>query len=176
MKMEQTTTPGGGSGQPFVDEHGRALQEELDRLAALPQVQLTARPVFDRAQPVGSVAQKRGAICKLVCCGGQMDQKCNDLFGENACATVVDAVRLLRLKVEKKHGSESCLAKAAEWQAARNAASPQPAPANNALQALMAGSLELQQANRNLHAAEKSASRARAEHVQATAKLEQVGP
>jgi len=62
---------------------------------------LTEKCVFDRGY--GRIANKRGAICCLLCCGEQLDQKCNDLSGEGACPTVVDAVRLLRAKVEKSH-------------------------------------------------------------------------
>jgi len=43
-------------------------------------------------------------LMRLLCCGKQLDQKCNDLSGERACPTVVDAVRLLRAKVEKSRG------------------------------------------------------------------------
>ena len=62
----------------------------------LPQVYLylTEKCVFDRGNR--RIANKRGAICCLLCCGKQLDQKCNDLSGERACPTGVDAVRLLR--------------------------------------------------------------------------------
>ena len=63
---------------------------------------LTEKCVFDPGG--GRIANTRGAICRLLCCGKQLDQKCNDLSGERACPTVVDAVRLLRAKVEKSHG------------------------------------------------------------------------
>ena len=82
---------------------GDQLATELRLLNELPQVYLTEKCVFDRGN--GRIANKRGAICCLLwlCCGKQLDQKCNDLSGERACPTVVDAVRLLRAKVEKSH-------------------------------------------------------------------------
>ena len=43
------------------------LAEALKELRELPQVVLTESSVFDRAVPRGSVAQKRGVICKLLC-------------------------------------------------------------------------------------------------------------
>ena len=57
--------------------HGEALAAELRALADMPQVKLTPASVFDRAKLPGSIAQKRGVICKLRCCGCQLDQKCN---------------------------------------------------------------------------------------------------
>jgi len=84
---------------------GDQLATELRLLNELPQVHLTEKCVFDRGN--GRIANKRGAICRLLCCGKQLDQKCNDLSGEGACPTVVDAVRLLRAKVEKTEESLS---------------------------------------------------------------------
>ncbi|KAL1525139.1 hypothetical protein AB1Y20_020010 [Prymnesium parvum] len=160
-----------------LDEHGNGfLREQLNLLAALPQVQLTQNPVFDRATPKGSTAQKRGAICKIVCCGGQLDQKCNDLVGEQACPTVTDAVRLLRLKVLKKHGSDECTEKSRRWKDGNesNDAGVSTATPSNALLALMAGQSMLQRAQSALRAAEKTASQCRAAHVEATKELEKV--
>jgi len=85
-----------------LQAHGDQLVTELRLLNELPQVYLTEKCVFDRGN--GRIANKRGAICCLLCCGKQLDQKCNDLSGERACPTVVDAVRLLRAKVEKSYG------------------------------------------------------------------------
>ena len=65
--------------------HGEALAAELRALDDMPQVKLTPASVFDRAKPPGSIAQQRGVICKLRCCGRQLDQKCNDLTGDAAC-------------------------------------------------------------------------------------------
>ena len=86
-----------------LQAHGDQLDTELRLLSELPQVYLTEKCVFDRGN--GRIANKRGAICCLLwlCCGKQLiDQKCNDLSGERACPTVVDAVRLLRANVEKR--------------------------------------------------------------------------
>ena len=54
--------------------HGEALAAELWALDDMPQAKLTRASVFDRAKPPGSVAQQRGVICKLRCCGHQLDQ------------------------------------------------------------------------------------------------------
>ena len=78
----------------------------------MPQVKLTPASVFDRAKLPGSIAQKRGVICKLRCCGCQLDQKCNELTGDAACPTHVEAARRLRAKVAEQHGSAACLEKA----------------------------------------------------------------
>jgi len=86
-----------------LQAHGDQLATELRLLNELPQVYLTEKcSVFDPGN--GRIANKQGAICRLFCCGKQLDQKCNDLSGERACPTVVDAVRLLRAKVERSHG------------------------------------------------------------------------
>ena len=87
-----------------LQAHGDQLATELRLLSELPQVYLTEKCVFDRGHGRIGIANKRGAICCRLCCGKQLDQKCNDLSGERACPTVVDAVRLLRAKVEKSHG------------------------------------------------------------------------
>ena len=39
----------------------------------------------------------------LRCCGHPLDQKCNDLTGDAACPTHVEAARRLRAKVAKQH-------------------------------------------------------------------------
>ena len=91
-----------------LQAHGAQLATELRLLNELPQVYLTEKCVFDRGN--GRIANKRGAsICCLLCCGKQLDQKCNDLSGERAYPTVVDAVRLLKAKVEKSHGVGRCI-------------------------------------------------------------------
>ena len=92
--------------------HGEALAAELRALDDMPQVKLTPASVFDRAKLPGSIAQKRGVICKLRCCGCQLDQKCNELTGDAACPTHVEAARRLRAKVAEQHGSAACLEKA----------------------------------------------------------------
>ena len=86
---------------------GDQLATELRLLNELPQVCVTEKCVFDRGN--GRIANKSDAICCLLCCGKQLDQKCNDLSGERACRTVVDAARLLRAKVEKSHGVARCI-------------------------------------------------------------------
>ena len=95
-----------------LEAHGEALAAEMSALEEMPQVKLTASSVFDRATPPGTKAQLRGVICKLRCCGRQLDMKCNDLTGDRACPTHVEAARMLRAKVVEKHGSEECVAKA----------------------------------------------------------------
>ena len=90
-----------------LQAHGDQLDTELRLLSELPQVYLTEKCVFDRGN--GRIANKRGAICCLLCCGEQLDQKCNDFSGERACPTVVDAVRFLRAKVENCHGVGRCI-------------------------------------------------------------------
>ena len=77
-----------------LQAHGDQLATELRLLNELPQVYLTEKCVFDPGN--GRIANKRGAICRLFCCGRQLDQECNDLSGERSCPTVVDAVRVLR--------------------------------------------------------------------------------
>ena len=77
-----------------LTEHSEALAIELRALHDMPQVKLGPGAVFDRAKPPGSNAQKRGVICRLRCCGKPLDQKCNELVGEAACPTHVDAARI----------------------------------------------------------------------------------
>ena len=95
-----------------LEAHGEALAAEMQALEDMPQVKLTPASVFDRAKPAGTKAQQRGVICQLRCCGGQLDRRCNDLTGDKACPTHVEAARMLRAKVVEKHGSEECVAKA----------------------------------------------------------------
>ena len=59
-----------------LQAHGGQLATELRLLNELPQVYLTEKCVFDRGN--GRIANKRGAISCLLCCGKQLDQKCND--------------------------------------------------------------------------------------------------
>ena len=92
--------------------HGEALAAELRALDDMPQAKLTPASVFDRAKPPGSVAQQRGVICRLRCCGKPIDQKCNDRTGDAACPTHVEAARMLRSKIAEQHGSAACRAKA----------------------------------------------------------------
>ena len=68
-----------------LQAHGDQLATELRLLSELPQVYLTEKCVFDRGN--GRIANKRGAICCLLCCGEQLDQKCNAsrARGRTAC-------------------------------------------------------------------------------------------
>ena len=91
---------------------GERLLEQLRLLEQMPQVRLVPSSIFDRATPPGSNPQLRGVSCKLRCCKGGIDQKCNASTGENACPTHVEAAQLLRAKVMAKHGSAECIAKA----------------------------------------------------------------
>ena len=92
-----------------LQAHGDQLDTELRLLSELPQVYLTEKCVFDRGNGRIANNNKRGAICCRLCCGEQLDQKCNDFSGERACPTVVDAVRFLRAKVENCHGVGRCI-------------------------------------------------------------------
>ena len=103
------TTGAGGRARGARRGQGEALAAELRALDDMPQVKLTPASVFDRAKLPGSIAQKRGVICKLRCCGCQLDQKCNELTGDTACPTHVEAARRLRAKVAEQHGSAACL-------------------------------------------------------------------
>ena len=76
-----------------LQAHGDQLATELRLLNELPQVYLTEKCVFDRGNGRIANNNKRGAICCRLCCGEQLDQKCNAFSGERACPTVVDAVR-----------------------------------------------------------------------------------
>ena len=100
-----------------LNEHGEQLLDELRCLEAMPQVRLTPGCVFDRAKPPGSDAHKRGIICKLSCCGKQLDVKCNTLTGDAACPSVLDAARRLRKKISEQHGGVDCLELAQQAQA-----------------------------------------------------------
>ena len=134
-----------------LSEHGEQLLEELRLLGAMPQVRLTDACVFDRGN--GRVANKRGVICVLRCCGGQLDQKCNGVAGANACPTFVEAARLLRDKVQCRHGTPQCLAKAREALAEQAASST--APPEDALAALMGASVARQRVGSALRQAEE---------------------
>lgn len=154
-----------------VENEDDLLAEEIRKLEELPQVALSSQPWFDRARPPGSVAQKRGAICRVRCCGVQVDQKCNNLAGDGACPTILDAVKLLRVKVLSKHGSPACYEKLL---AITPIASSSPSRKADALATLMAGQLRLQRARLALRDAEQLAARRRAEALEASVQLEQV--
>ena len=84
-----------------------ATGTELRLLNELPQVYLTEKCVFDRGN--GRIANKRGAICCLLCCGEQqLDQKCNALSGEGACS--MQAVDVpLRFTPSRRHGRRAAV-------------------------------------------------------------------
>lgn len=154
---------------------GEELEHELSLLSELPlQVRLTANPLFDRATPRGSVAQKRGVICKLVCCGGQLDVKCNSLTGERACSTFAQAARMLRVKVLERHSREVCLAKAREHVTSQDGEAS-GTTVKNVHTVLMAGQIERQAATkafRGFRLAEAHLVRCRAIEVDATSSRE----
>ena len=143
--------------------HGEQLLAELQLLSELPQVRLTAAAVFDRAKPRGSVAQQRGVICKLTCCGGQLDVKCNDRSDDRACPTHVEAAQRLREKVLAQHGSPSCLERARR--AAEGASAS--APPANAFAQMLGAQVALQRAATALTRAEQRLEAARAHEAEA---------
>ena len=57
-------------------------------------------------------------------------KKCNDLVGEKACPTVVEAARFLRVQVNRDHSSDSCLAFARQKQAEEGGTSSDLEPQN----------------------------------------------
>ena len=162
---------------------GERLMEELRLLEEMPQVRLVPSSVFYRAKPPGSKPQLRGVSCKLRCCRMPCEVKCNALTDDRACPTHVEAARMLRAKVQEKHGSAECVAKthAAHAADASAAGSSSAAPAERTVVQLMASQLAIQRAHRELKAAqqqleeraevERIASEAR---VAATAALEEV--
>ncbi|KAL1530034.1 hypothetical protein AB1Y20_000959 [Prymnesium parvum] len=158
-----------------LHSHGDALAVELDRLSHMVQVKLTEGSVFDRAKPRGSVARKRGVICKLLCCGRQLDQKCNELIGDSACPTHVEAARMLVAKVEKYHSSAECLEKARLRSVAEDSSrATTREPPLNALAAMMQRPLAKQRAVAALKASEKRMREAEAEHVEARQAVERL--
>lgn len=157
-----------------LDAHGELLAEELRRLADLPQVRIVPSSVFDRAKPLGSVAQARGVVVKLRCCKKPLDQKCNNLSGVAACPTFIEAARLLRLKVQEKHGSEECLAKACEHAESTRSEGTSTSINNDAFARLMEGQLAIQRARSALTHCEKKVSTLRAILSDAQASLHQV--
>ena len=151
--------------------HGEALAAELRALDDMPQVKLTPASVFDRAKPPGSIAQQRGVICKLRCCGRQLDQKCNDLTGDAACPTHVEAARLLRAKVAKQHGSDACLAKAQQKLAEEGSGSS--GPMHSAFSVIMGAQLARQRAGSELMQAEDELQSLRSKVAAAEKRLEE---
>ena len=130
--------------------------EELQLLGQMPQVRLARSSIFDRAQPPGSKAQLRGVQCKLRCCKQTINVKCNELQGEQACPTHLEAARALRLKVMRLHSSAACLEMAnealrSELAAGSSSAAEKPA---DAFAAWLARPRALMQAQREVSRAE----------------------
>jgi hypothetical protein len=155
---------------------GEALLSELSLLSEMPQVIPTDKSAYDRAKPPGSVAQLRGVQFRLRCCAGApLVRKCNDIFGDKACPTVLEAARYLRAKVEKEHGSEACVAKAREKLTAEGssgaASTEQP---RNAFAVMLGARLAIQRAQSAVKSAEQAADERRADALEANKRLEQV--
>jgi hypothetical protein len=168
-----------------MEADGERLAEAMSRLEQMPQVRIVPSSLFDRAKPLGSVGQQRGVVVKLTCCKKPIDQKCNDYDATDPrhCPTFVEAAQLLCVKVQQKHSSAECLAKAQEAMAAAAAAgSSSGAPTERTLAQLMANQLAIQRAHRAVQSAEQAFSQtAEAERVAserraaAAHELEEVG-
>ena len=150
--------------------HGEKLAAELRALDDLPQAKLTPASVFDRAKPPGSVAQQRGVICRLRCCGKPIDQKCNDRTGDAACPTHVMAARMLRSKIAEQHGSAACLAKAKQKLAEESSGSS--GPVESAFSVMMGAQLVRQRAGSELMQAEEDLQLLRSRLAAAEERLE----
>ena len=157
-------------------QHDEALLAELALLAEMPQVQLTDKSVYDRARPPGRTAQLRGVQFRLRCCSGPpLVKKCNDLTGDKACPTVLDAARYLRAEVNKKHGSDTCVALALQKLAQEgcSAVSATERP-RDAFAAMLGARLAIQRTRSALKQADQSAERRRAQAREAQRLLEEV--
>lgn len=150
--------------------HGEALAAELRALDDMPQAKLTPASVFDRAKPPGSVAQQRGVICRLRCCGKPIDQKCNDRTGDAACPTHVEAARMLRSKIAEQHGSAACRAKAEQTLAEEGSGSS--GPVESAFSVMMGAQLVRQRAGSELMQAEEDLQLLRSRLAAAEERLE----
>ena len=150
--------------------HGEKLAAELRALDDMPQAKLTPASVFDRAKPPGSVAQQRGVICRLRCCGKPIDQKCNDRTGDAACPTHVMAARMLRSKIAEQHGSAACLAKAKQKLAEESSGSS--GPVESAFSVMMGAQLVRQRAGSELMQAEEDLQLLRSRLAAAEERLE----
>ena len=157
---------------------GEPLVEALRELEAMPQVRLVQASIFDRAKPLGSKAQARGIVVKLVCYKKPIDQKCNDLQGDAACPTFVEAARVLRHeKVQEKHGSAECLEKVREAAAAEGGTSSMGSstePPRDAFAAMLGARCAIQRAQSALKQAEQSAEQRRAQAFDAQRQLKEV--
>jgi len=150
--------------------HGEKLAAELRALDDMPQAKLTPASVFDRAKPPGSVAQQRGVICRLRCCGKPIDQKCNDRTGDAACPTHVMAARMLRSKIAEQHGSAACLAKAKQKLSEESSGSS--GPVESAFSVMMGAQLVRQRAGSELMQAEEDLQLLRSRLAAAEERLE----
>ena len=72
--MEELAAP--AAFEAAIEKDGEQLVEEMRLLEQMPQVRLQASSIFDRAKPLGSVAQLRGIVIRLRCCKKPLDQKC----------------------------------------------------------------------------------------------------
>ena len=70
--------------------------------------------------PQSRRAQQRGVRFSTWCCG-QLNRKCNNVSGEGACPSWIEAVRYVRGQVEEKHNGMECLEAAATRRAAAGA-------------------------------------------------------
>ena len=157
-------------GRSALQAHCAQLDTALRLLRELPQVYLTEKCVFDRGN--GRVANKRGAICTLRCCGQQLDQKCN----KTARRTVVDAVRFLRAKVEESHGVGRCISSPQETMtltATTDLGSAAPRH-TDAFAAMMSRPVAQQQARRKLKAAEQLVETCTAQELDVQRRLREV--
>ena len=93
-------------------------------------------------------------------------KKCNDLTGDKACTTVLDAARYLRAEVNKKHGSDTCVALALQKLAQEgcSAVSATERP-RDAFAAMLGARLAIQLARSALKQADESAERRRASYL-----------
>ena len=138
----------------------------------MPQVMLYRSSVFDRADPPGSVAQERGVLCRLRCCGKPIDQKCNGLTGDAACPTHVEAARMLRAKVAEKHGSPACLAKA-EQKLAEEGSGLNGLAVRSAFSVMMGAQIARQRASSELMQVEEELESLRSKVAAAERRLEE---
>ncbi|KAL1520361.1 hypothetical protein AB1Y20_021950 [Prymnesium parvum] len=106
-----------------------ALLKELELLQAMPQVEkLTERSLFDRARPPGSKAQLWGAIVRIKMMqdpSAKWTRSATTSMGGNMMLVqtgLKDAVHSYDFcavtKINSKHGSADCLARADEQQGA----------------------------------------------------------
>eukprot|EP00966_Prymnesium_polylepis_P333121 7388590-Prymnesium_polylepis.1 len=149
----------------------------VDAMAGLEQL-----PQGEATGLSGAAARRR---LQTQFCKKYIDQKCNELDATNPnhCPSFVEAAQLLRLKVQQKHGSSECLAKAQEAMAAEAAeGSSSGAPSERTVAQLMANQLAIQRAHRAVQSAEQAfcqtaeAERVASERRAAAAReLEEVG-